>query len=103
MTNKSDDELPKPATAKLLDYFGDLKKKGISLKNEVEYSAGSVVRVVSFYWITSISIVFLNKFIFSTSEYKFPFPVFVTWFQLVVAMVLLVTCGELGKRYYIYV
>jgi solute carrier family 35 (GDP-fucose transporter), member C1 len=34
----------------------------------------------------------------SSSEYKFPYPLFVTWYQLVVALVLLVVFGELGKR-----
>ena len=34
----------------------------------------------------------------SASEYKFPYPLFVTWYQLVVALGLLVISGELGKR-----
>ncbi|CAG8530915.1 6631_t:CDS:2 [Diversispora eburnea] len=62
----------------------------------------SVIRifsVVAFYWIASLAVVFLNKFILSTSEYKFPFPLFVTWFQLIVALVILMICGTLGQSF----
>ncbi|KAF9583833.1 hypothetical protein BGW38_008375 [Lunasporangiospora selenospora] len=53
---------------------------------------------IAFYWVASLSVVFLNKTILSGSEYKFPYPLFVTLFQLLVALVLLVVCGQLGKR-----
>ncbi|CAG8682172.1 14078_t:CDS:2, partial [Acaulospora morrowiae] len=62
----------------------------------------SVVRiflVVAFYWVASLSAVFLNKYILSSSEYKFPFPLFVTWFQLVVALFILLVWGTLGQRF----
>ncbi|RHZ88047.1 hypothetical protein Glove_26g155 [Diversispora epigaea] len=62
----------------------------------------SVVRifsVVAFYWVASLAVVFLNKFILSTSEYKFPFPLFVTWFQLIVALIILMICGALGQSF----
>lgn len=35
----------------------------------------------------------------SVSEFKFPFPLFVTWYQLFIALLLLIFFGELGKRY----
>jgi len=35
----------------------------------------------------------------SGSEYKFPYPLFVTWYQLFVALLLLILCGYLGKQY----
>ena len=76
-------ELPKPASSKA----------------EV-YSPFMVFQVVSFYWVTSLSVVFLNKFILSSSEFKFPFPIFVTWYQVLVALCLLLVAGELGKRYH---
>ncbi len=50
----------------------------------------SVFSVVSFYWITSLSVVFLNKTILSSKQFTFPYPLFVTWFQLLVALLLLV-------------
>ncbi|KAG0052801.1 hypothetical protein BGZ83_002110 [Gryganskiella cystojenkinii] len=57
-----------------------------------------IIAAIAFYWVASLSVVFLNKTILSGSEYKFPFPLFVTLFQLVVALVLLVISGQLGKR-----
>lgn len=68
---------------------------------------------MAFYWVVSLSVVFLNKYIFryalfspaaplltrtlSSSENKFPYPLFVTWYQIFVALVLLVVCGWLGQ------
>jgi GDP-fucose transporter C1 len=57
----------------------------------------TILIVVAFYWICSLSVVFLNKYILSSSESKFPFPLLVTWFQLIVALVLLIVFGFLGK------
>lgn len=65
-------------------------------KNHPTHVIGAVVL---FYFVISLSVVFLNKFILSTSEYKFPYPLFVTWFQLVVALVVLLVWSHLGKRY----
>lgn len=58
-----------------------------------------IIAAIAFYWVASLSVVFLNKTIMSGSEFKFPYPCFVTLFQLIVALVLLVVCGQLGKRY----
>ncbi|KAI8353157.1 hypothetical protein B0O80DRAFT_387415 [Mortierella sp. GBAus27b] len=59
---------------------------------------GQIASAIAFYWVASLSVVFLNKTILSGSEYRFPYPLFVTLFQLVVALVLLVVSGHLGKR-----
>ncbi|RKP17407.1 TPT-domain-containing protein [Rozella allomycis CSF55] len=84
------------------DKLEDNKKDGLpfpaSTKNEHDTSAKTVFYVISFYWATSLSVVFLNKFILSSSEFPFPYPIFVTWFQILVALVLLVVLGELGRR-----
>ncbi|GJJ70227.1 solute carrier family 35 (GDP-fucose transporter), member C1 [Entomortierella parvispora] len=64
----------------------------------VEHSVSRIFSAIAFYWVASLSVVFLNKTILSGSEFKFPYPLFVTLFQLVVALVLLVVCGEWGKR-----
>ena len=101
MTVKNEDELPMPVSSKdfLINSDDSSKKsKPVSTANEESYSSSYIFQVVSFYWLTSLSIVFLNKYILSTSEYKFPYPVFVTWFQLLVALTLLIVFGELGKR-----
>jgi len=54
-----------------------------------------IAMVIGFYWVCSMSVVFLNKYIFTYADYEFPFPLFVTWFQLIVAFVLLVVCGSI--------
>lgn len=64
---------------------------------EPQYPPALVAIVVAFYFVISLAVVFLNKFILSSSEYKFPYPLFVTWFQLLVALGLLVAWANLGK------
>jgi GDP-fucose transporter C1 len=64
-----------------------------------KHSAFLILGVVAFYWAASLALVFLNKFILSVSEYKFPYPLFVTWFQLVVALLILLVWGGLGTRF----
>jgi len=53
-----------------------------------------IASVVGFYFFVSISLVFLNK---SLMTRDFEFPLFITWYQLVVALVLVWILGELGK------
>ncbi|KAI9318205.1 triose-phosphate transporter family-domain-containing protein [Dichotomocladium elegans] len=54
-----------------------------------------IVAVVSFYFVISLSVVFLNKIIMSGSD--FPYALFVTWYQLIVALALLLLWAHLGK------
>lgn len=54
-----------------------------------------IVAVVVFYFVISLSVVFLNKIIMSGSDFEYP--LFITWYQLVVALVLLLIWGHLGK------
>lgn len=63
----------------------------------VKHTELTIFLVVAFYWATSLAVVFLNKFILSSSEYKFPYPLTVTWYQLAVALALLLVCGTLGR------
>ncbi|PKC62004.1 hypothetical protein RhiirA1_424297 [Rhizophagus irregularis] len=65
--------------------------------HQKQHSPTIILLVVAFYWAASLSVVFLNKYILSVSEYKFPFPLFVTWYQLVVAFVILLVWGTLGQ------
>ena len=62
------------------------------------HSASTIAAVVAFYFVSSLSVVFLNKYILSSSEYKFPYPLTVTWYQLLVALTLLVSSGFLGQN-----
>lgn len=34
----------------------------------------TIVAVIAFYWVCSLAVVFLNKFILSYGAYKFPYP-----------------------------
>ncbi|RCN30836.1 hypothetical protein ANCCAN_23383 [Ancylostoma caninum] len=47
-----------------------------------------VVAAVSAYWVCSIGLVFLNKYLLSSEELKLNAPLFITWFQCVVTVVL---------------
>ncbi|OZJ06176.1 hypothetical protein BZG36_01026 [Bifiguratus adelaidae] len=78
---KKDDTLPAPA----------------SQRDKKDHPTHIIFFVVLFYFIISLSVVFLNKLIFSSSEYNFPYPLFVTWFQLVVALGILLIWSHLGK------
>lgn len=82
-TDKDDKFLPSPAIQ----------------RGAPQHPLSLIISAIAFYWVASLSVVFLNKTILSGSEYKFPYPLFVTLYQLIVALVLLVVCGQLGKRY----
>lgn len=62
-----------------------------------KHSSTLIALVVLFYFTISLSVVFLNKFILSSAKYEFPYPLFIAWFQLMVALVLLFALSELGK------
>uniref|UniRef100_A0A1D1XC87 GDP-fucose transporter 1 n=1 Tax=Anthurium amnicola TaxID=1678845 RepID=A0A1D1XC87_9ARAE len=81
--------LPPPASASASAYA----------KAQKQHSALVILGVVAFYWAASLALVFLNKYILSTSEYKFPYPLFVTWFQLAIALLILLVWGGLGTRF----
>ncbi|CEM28638.1 unnamed protein product [Vitrella brassicaformis CCMP3155] len=56
--------------------------------------AEEVLSAMAFYFVISLSIVFLNFHIFSST---FQNPVFVSWFQQIVALVCVVVMGQVGK------
>eukprot|EP01105_Mastigella_eilhardi_P020751 TRINITY_DN4977_c0_g1_i3.p2 TRINITY_DN4977_c0_g1~~TRINITY_DN4977_c0_g1_i3.p2 ORF type:complete len:132 (+),score=41.64 TRINITY_DN4977_c0_g1_i3:28-396(+) len=55
-----------------------------------------IVGVVTFYFVVSISMVYLNKFLMEA--FKFEYPLFLTWVQQVVSMVGLLLFSLLGTR-----
>ncbi|KAG0263285.1 hypothetical protein BG011_009014 [Mortierella polycephala] len=69
-----------------------------AMRSPPQHPVSLIISAIAFYWVASLSVVFLNKTILSGSEYKFSYPLFVTLFQFIVALVLLVVCGHLGKR-----
>lgn len=43
--------------------------------------------VIALYWVVSISMVFLNKYLLSSPDLRLDAPLFITWFQCLVAVV----------------
>ena len=41
-----------------------------------------IAKVVAAYWLVSISMVYVNKFLLSSDRASIPAPFFVTWFQV---------------------
>lgn len=58
-----------------------------------------IASVVTAYWVISISMVFLNKYLLSSSDLKLDAPLFITWTQCVVSVVLIAALGLLGDKY----
>jgi len=56
-----------------------------------------IATVVSLYWVVSISLVFLNKYLLSNDEIKLDAPLFITWFQCVVTIILCWICSIVAK------
>ncbi|KAL5013176.1 hypothetical protein ScPMuIL_007446 [Solemya velum] len=62
------------------------------------YSKGiKIAAVVSAYWVVSISIVFVNKYLLSSEDLKLDAPLFVTWFQCVVTVLLCYLLTFVGR------
>lgn len=57
-----------------------------------------ITTVVLTYWFVSISMVYLNKILMSNEGLSIPAPLFVTWFQCVVTVVICWFAGVLGER-----
>jgi len=62
-------------------------------KPNVFYIAG----VIMFYWLVSFTVVFMNKFLLSNSVYKFPYPLTITWYQLLVSFTILVFASYFNR------
>ncbi len=56
----------------------------------------TIAAVIAFYFVISLSMVFLNKLVLS--NLNFDFPLFMTWFQLVVALVCIYIAGYAGQQ-----
>jgi len=69
-SNLKDDKVNKPLLP-----VSSMHRKKKEEKNETMI----IALVITFYWVCSMSVVFLNKYIFSYADYEFQFPLFVTW------------------------
>eukprot|EP00698_Gefionella_okellyi_P010830 TRINITY_DN2841_c0_g5_i1.p1 TRINITY_DN2841_c0_g5~~TRINITY_DN2841_c0_g5_i1.p1 ORF type:complete len:340 (+),score=37.02 TRINITY_DN2841_c0_g5_i1:130-1149(+) len=58
-----------------------------------------IALVVGFYFCISIALVILNKWVMGYSQYPFPHPFSVTWFQFVVALLCALILSWLGRLY----
>eukprot|EP00727_Mastigamoeba_balamuthi_P002491 m51a1_g12239 putative gdp-fucose transporter 1 (358) ;mRNA; f:101543-103138 len=58
--------------------------------------ATRIASVVAFYFVVSIALVFLNKYIMQGR--KFGYPIFITWYQQVVGLVCIASLGWAGTR-----
>jgi GDP-fucose transporter C1 len=58
-------------------------------KMEATYAnrATKIGMVIALYWVVSISMVFLNKYLLSSPDLRLDAPLFITWFQCLVAIV----------------
>lgn len=54
-----------------------------------------IALVVAGYWVVSISMVFLNKYLLSSPEVHLDAPIFITWYQCMVAVALLYVLGKI--------
>ncbi|KAK0400051.1 hypothetical protein QR680_003327 [Steinernema hermaphroditum] len=57
----------------------------------------TIIAAVSAYWICSIGLVFVNKYLLSSSDLKLDAPLFVTWYQCVCTVALCLLCAYAGK------
>ena len=57
-----------------------------------------IASVVGTYWVVSISMVYLNKILMSNDGISIPAPLFVTWFQCVVTVLICWLAGLVGER-----
>jgi len=58
-----------------------------------------IVLAVSAYWVVSISLVFLNKYLLSSDELKLDAPLFVTFYQCLCSVFLCLLCAAISKRF----
>lgn len=59
----------------------------------------SIAAVVACYWVVSISMVFLNKYLLSSDDLKLDAPLFVTWYQCVVTVAICIGLSYLSQMF----
>lgn len=55
--------------------------------------------VVCAYWCVSISLVFLNKYLLSSKDLKLEAPIFITWYQCVVSLLVIFLLSFVGDKF----
>lgn len=57
-----------------------------------------IVGVVALYWTVSISLVFLNKYLLKSDSLKLDAPLFVTFFQCLLTVILCIGCDKVAQK-----
>ena len=57
-----------------------------------------ITQVVAAYWIVSISMVYLNKLLLSDPQVSIPAPLFITWFQCIITVVICMVLGKISSK-----
>lgn len=71
----------------------------MQFENEILSKYVYIATVVAAYWIISILTVFINKALLSSDTVNLDAPLFVTWFQCVVSLVICVVLSNLSKLF----
>ena len=79
-----------------LDKPNDISKPVITTK-KTGTSTTKAVMAVSFYWVTSLSLVFLNKIVMVGDVTHMDAPLFMSWTQFVITVLCCYIIGEMGK------
>ena len=65
--------------------------------NRAASSTRYIASVVTAYWLVSISMVYLNKFLLSNPDASIPAPLFVTWYQCLITCLIVDILGRIGN------
>lgn len=57
-----------------------------------------IIQVIATYWVVSISMVYLNKLLLSDPLVSIPAPLFITWFQCIVTVIICVILGKISDK-----
>ncbi|GAB6027033.1 hypothetical protein CHUAL_013762 [Chamberlinius hualienensis] len=69
----------------------------VSARSGIAREYFTIAAVVSVYWVVSISLVFINKYLLSGKDLQLDAPLFVTWFQCVVTVLLCIFLTLLSR------
>lgn len=95
-TNNKDDEFSNGDTSPLI---GSSRKEDMAKSPQSLFSKYlRVTGVVALYWTVSISMVFLNKYLLKSESLQLNAPLFVTWWQCVITVLLSVLCDFVARR-----
>merc|ERR1712038_92562 len=75
------------------------KDKQRKMENSFFAQSVRIASVVATYWFVSISLVFVNKYLLSDPDLKLDAPLFITWYQCIVTVLLCALLSVLAKTF----